>query len=149
MSTTVAVSERTRKNSNPSLNQCFRERTPTMWSKDSQIFKGSARGDFTFICSIHSDKVKEWDKYTWFNLFYLTTKGRKYKPDLGSPIVLSFKQLTSMKQLLEEQQLFPKRINFSLPNQIKSCSFSERLLKLTGLKTSFLDLFTKSVTILL
>lgn len=54
------------------------------------------------MCSIHSGKIKEWGKYTWFNLFYFTTEGRKDKTDLGSPIVLSFKQLTSMKQFLEQ-----------------------------------------------
>lgn len=55
----AAVSERTRKNSNSPLNQCFRERTPIKWGKGSQIFKGSAREYFTFMWSIHSGKIKE------------------------------------------------------------------------------------------
>lgn len=78
-------------------------------------------------------------------------KAEKTKLILGLPIVISFKELTSMKRFLEEEQLISKRKNSLLlyAKSDQKLSFFERLLKLTGVKTSLLDLFTKLVTILL
>lgn len=81
-------------------------------------------------------------------MFYLTIESRKYKTDLGSSTALSFKELTSMKVLGREAINSREKKTLFYVKFDQKLSFSERLLKLTGLKISFLDLFTKSATIL-